>query len=39
MVFNLLSKSYFKEGYRRSSEPKTLSWFFLWLKNELFSNT
>lgn len=39
MMFDLIAKSYFKEGYQRSSEPKTVLWFFLWLKNELFSST
>lgn len=39
MMFDILSKSYFKEGYKRSSDSKTISWFFLWLKNELFSST
>ena len=39
MLFDLVAKSYFKEGYQRSSEPKTVLWFFLWLKNELFSTT
>jgi hypothetical protein len=39
MLFDLVAKNYFKEGYQRSSEPKTVLWFFLWLKNELFSTT
>jgi hypothetical protein len=39
MMLDILSKSYFKQGYQVSSEPKTIFWFFLWLKNELFSST
>jgi hypothetical protein len=39
MISDLVTKSYFKEGYKRSSEAKTVSWFFLWLKNALFSRT
>lgn len=39
MLSELIAKSYFKEGYKRSDEPKTVSWFFLWLKNELFTST
>ncbi|MFA6080483.1 MAG: ABC transporter substrate-binding protein [Candidatus Gracilibacteria bacterium] len=39
MISDLVTKSYFKEGYKRSSEAKTVSGFFLWLKNALFSRT
>jgi hypothetical protein len=38
LLIDILAKSYLKEGFTRSKEPKTLSGFFVWLKNELFSN-
>lgn len=39
MLIDIMSRWYFKEGYKLSSEPKSLIWFFAWLKNELFSST
>ncbi len=39
MMSDLIAKSYLKEGYQRSSESKTVSWFFLWLKNALLPRT
>lgn len=37
-LVDILAKTYIKEGYRRSEESKTIPGFFVWLKNELFSN-
>ncbi len=39
MLIDIMSRWYFKEGYKLSSEPKSVIWFFAWLKNELFSST
>ncbi len=38
LLVEILSKSYFKQGYKRSEEQKTFPGFFVWLKNELFSH-
>jgi hypothetical protein len=37
-LIDILSKTYLKEGYKLSKDSKTLTGFFVWLKNELFSN-
>ena len=37
-LVDILAKTYLKEGYKRSEESKTIPGFFVWLKNELFSN-
>lgn len=37
MLPEVISRGYLKEGYKRSSEPKTFISFFVWLKNVLFS--
>lgn len=39
MLIDIMSRWYFKEGYKLSAEPKSIIWFFAWLKNELFSST
>lgn len=39
MLIDILSRGYFKEGYKRSGEQKSILWFFEWLKNALFSST
>jgi hypothetical protein len=39
MLIDILSRWYFKEGYKRTNETKSIFWFFEWLKNELFSST
>lgn len=39
MLIDIMTRWYFKEGYKLSSEPKNIIWFFAWLKNELFSST
>ena len=39
MIIDIMSRGYFKEGFKLSSEPKDILWFFVWLKNELFSST
>lgn len=39
MLIDIMTRGYFKEGYKLSSEPKSIIWFFVWLKNELFSST
>lgn len=39
MLIDILSRGYFKEGYKRSAEAKSILWFFEWLKNALFSST
>ena len=38
LLIDIVSGSYFKQGYKRSDESKTLLGFFVWLKNELFSH-
>jgi ABC-type oligopeptide transport system substrate-binding subunit len=39
MLIDVLSRWYFKEGYKRTNETKSIFWFFEWLKNELFPST
>ncbi len=39
LLVDILSRSYFKEGYRKSEEPKTFIGFFVWLKNALFPSS
>jgi hypothetical protein len=35
MLIDILSRGYFKEWYKLTSEPKNIFWFLEWLKNEL----